>query len=206
MKEYEPLKQKSVVPDTILIADDDEINRAILNEIFKDTYRIEEAENGEECLKKLLAQKERICALLLDVVMPVMDGLQLLKELKDRNLLEIIPVFLITAEANERIIKEGYDLGVMDVVLKPVTPHIVRRRVDSIVELFVSRRKMRRIVQRQNMELIDKDVEIMRTRSKNKRHNQIFVEDHALRRRDLGRRRRADIYGVHNARYWKDSD
>lgn len=162
MKKYEPLKQKEVVPDTILIADDDVINRAILNEIFKDTYRIEEAENGEECLKKLLAQKERICALLLDVVMPVMDGLQLLKELKDRNLLELIPVFLITAEANERIIKEGYDLGVMDVIVKPVTPHIVRRRVDSIVELFVSRRKMRRIVQRQNMELIDKDVEIMR--------------------------------------------
>lgn len=68
--------------NTILIADDEELNRAILGNIFAKDYHIAEAENGEEALRLLRQDPERFCAVLLDVFMPVMGGLELLKELR----------------------------------------------------------------------------------------------------------------------------
>lgn len=160
MDTQEKIWRKKSTADTLLIVDDDEINRAILREIFRERYRIEEAKNGEECLQILQAQGE-ICALLLDVVMPVMDGLELLEKLRDMEVPQNTPVFLITAEANEQNVRRGYELGVMDVIIKPVIPYVVRRRVDSIVELFRSRKEMRSLVKSQQKRLIDKEMEIM---------------------------------------------
>lgn len=154
-------EMKNTTPDTLLIIDDDLINRTILREIFKDSYRIEEAENGEDGFRKLAEQKERICALLLDVVMPVMNGLELLEKLAEQEIPEGIPVFLITAEASEQTVKVGYNLGVMDVISKPVVPYVVRRRVDSVVELYRSRRQMRQLVETQQQKLIEKEMQIM---------------------------------------------
>ena len=150
------------MPDTLLIVDDDELNRVILKEIFKDAYQIEEAENGQEGLKMLLEHGDRICGILLDVVMPVMDGMELLEELKRRALLPAAPVFLITADASGATLKRGYDLGVMDVISKPVIPYLVRRRVDSVVELFLSRRKMADLVQLQQKKLTEREMEILK--------------------------------------------
>ena len=150
------------MPDTLLIVDDDEVNRAILREIFKDSYRIEEAANGQEGLEKLWEKRGEICALLLDVVMPVMNGLELLGEMKKREAFAGIPVFLITAESGGDTLKKAYELGVMDVIVKPVTPYVVRRRVDSVVELFLSRKKMADLVEFQQQELIDKELEILK--------------------------------------------
>ena len=155
-------RQIQFTADAILIVDDSELNRAILKEIFKDSYEIMEAENGQECLEKLLENKERICAVLLDVMMPVMDGMELLRRLEaDTDILDTIPVFLITAEAGEQVVKEGYRLGVMDVIEKPVVPYVVKRRVDSVVELFLSRRKLSRLAEYQRQELINRELEIM---------------------------------------------
>ena len=149
------------MPGILMIVDDDIINRAILSEIFKKEYQIEEAENGEICMEKIETKKDQICAVLLDVRMPVMDGIQVLEKLKAENLMETIPVFLITAEVSESIVRTGYDLGVMDVIVKPVTPYIVRRRVNTVVELFRSRQQMRSMVETQRQKLIDKELEIM---------------------------------------------
>ena len=155
-------RQIQFTADAILIVDDSELNRAILKEIFKDSYEIMEAENGQECLEKLLENKERICAVLLDVMMPVMDGMELLRRLEaGTDILDTIPVFLITAEAGEQVVKEGYRLGVMDVIEKPVVPYVVKRRVDSVVELFLSRRKLSRLAEYQRQELINRELEIM---------------------------------------------
>ena len=114
------------IPNTLIIVDDSALNRAILHEIFKDTYQIEEAENGMECLEKILDHKEDVCAVLLDIVMPVMNGMELLKILKTQRLTEQIPVFFITAEGSDRVLKEGYDMGVMDIISKPVVPYVLR--------------------------------------------------------------------------------
>ena len=136
-------------PDTVLIIDDDEINRAILDNLFSDTYAIEEAENGRIGLERLLEHKDRICAVLLDVIMPEMDGIEVLRELKARNLLGQIPVFLITAEASDSVMRDAYEMGVMDVISKPVIPYIVSRRVNSVVELFQARKRLGNVVDQQ---------------------------------------------------------
>ena len=146
---------------TLLIVDDVELNRAVLKEIFKEEYYIEEAENGQECLEKILDHGERIRAVLLDVVMPVMNGIDLLKILQKKGILEQIPVFLITAEASGQIVQEGYGLGVMDIISKPVVPYVVKRRVNSIVELFLARKRLGETVEKQQSELIQQAQKII---------------------------------------------
>lgn len=139
---------------SILIIDDDAINREILKDIFSSFYSIEEAENGKAGLEKLLARKDDICAVLLDFFMPEMNGLEVLHFLHDADLTRQIPVFLITAENSLPIMKEAYELGVMDVIGKPVTPYIVIRRVQSVIELFQARRRLSSTVEQQKEELL----------------------------------------------------
>ena len=157
--QYGPLMKG---PDTILIVDDDEMNRAILENLFSSFYAVEEAENGREGLEKLTANQEKICAVLLDVVMPEMDGLQVLHVLERQGVLDKIPVFLITAEASDATMREAYELGVMDVISKPVVPYVVRRRVNSVVELFRARKRLGNVVERQQSELLRQAQQIIR--------------------------------------------
>ncbi len=154
-------KNKYISGDHILIVDDDEINRGILDNIFCDYYIAEEAENGKIGLNKILDDPEKYCAILLDVMMPEMDGLEVLHHLKEAGLVKKIPVFMITAEANDNTIKEAYRLGVMDVILKPVVPYLVLRRVNSIVELFQVRKRLGNQVERQSLELLEKSQKII---------------------------------------------
>ena len=140
--------------NTILIVDDDEINRGILDNLFSAFYEVEEAENGEIGLSMIQENQEKYCAVLLDVVMPVMDGLEVLRRLKSRGLLEKIPVFLITAEASDSTMKEAYRLGVMDVISKPVIPYIVILRLNSVVELFRARKRLGNVVEQQQSKLL----------------------------------------------------
>ena len=139
---------------TVLIVDDDELNRVILENIFSPYYGIEMAENGKIGLEAILNHPDHLCAVLLDVMMPEMDGIQVLRELKARELLDQIPVFLITAEASGDIMKEAYRLGVMDVISKPVVPYVVLRRVQSVVELFQARKRLSGVVQTQQGNLL----------------------------------------------------
>ena len=135
--------------DTILIVDDDEINRAILENIFSSQYKVAEADNGRLGLEKILCNKEQLCAVLLDVVMPEMDGLQVLRRLNEEGIPAQIPIFLITEEASNSTMREAYELGVMDVISKPVIPYMVDRRVKSVVELYQARRRLGSVVERQ---------------------------------------------------------
>ena len=149
------------VSDMILIVDDDEINRAVLQNIFSSFYLTDEAEDGKEGLDKILADPEKYSAVLLDVMMPNMNGIEVVRKLKETGLLEKIPVFLITAEANNDTLHEAYRLGVMDVILKPVTPYIVLRRINSVVELFKARKILGDRVIQQDLELLEKAQKII---------------------------------------------
>ena len=142
-------------PDTILVVDDDPITRMVLAELFRSDYNIQEADDGHVALQLVLADPLRYCAILLDYAMNVMDGLEVLDNLSQRELLARVPVFLITAEANSEVTKDAYDLGVMDVISKPVVPHVVRRRVDSVIELYQSRRRLSNTVKSQADELLE---------------------------------------------------
>ena len=149
-------------PGSLLIVDDDAINRAILENIFAPFYPIEEAEDGDEGLARILARPERFCAVLLDVVMPRMSGLAVLERLKAKSLTERLPVFLITAEASDENMRRAYDMGVMDVISKPVVPYIVLKRVQSVIELFQARKRLRRTVKSQQTELLAQAEKIIR--------------------------------------------
>lgn len=145
----------------LLVVDDAAVNRAILKQIFADSYTVIEAEDGKTGLAKILEGPERLCAVLLDVVMPGMDGLEVLRRLKHEGLLEKLPVFLITAEASSQVLQESYSLGVMDVISKPVVPYVVRRRVQSVIELYQSRRRLSRTVESQRERLLRQAEEII---------------------------------------------
>lgn len=140
---------------TILIVDDDVINRKVLGKIFSSDYAVEEAENGRVALTKILCNKNRFCAILLDVIMPEMDGIEVLKRLKGWGLLDKIPVFLITAERVESVEREAYELGVMDVISKPVVPYVVLRRLHSVIELFEARKYLNSVVLSQKNALLE---------------------------------------------------
>ena len=100
--------------------------------------------------------------MLLDVVMPRMSGLEVLERLRESALTEKLPVFLITAEASDENMRRAYDLGVMDVISKPVVPYIVLKRVQSVIELFQARKRLRRTVKSQQTELLAQAEKIIR--------------------------------------------
>ena len=110
----------------ILIVDDEEVNRMILRGVFEDEYEILEAGNGADA-NDLIEQNSNIVLILLDVVMPVLDGFGVLDYMKEHELLEKIPVILITGEAVIDSDDQAYAYGVADVMHKPFYPHIVMR-------------------------------------------------------------------------------
>lgn len=140
--------------NTILIIDDDFVNRKILAKIFSDMYEIREAANGSAGLSEILTNRQKFCAIFLDVVMPGMNGIEVLRHLKKMKIPEKIPIFLITAEYEDEMAREAYRLGVMDVIIKPVVSYVVRRRVKSVVELFATRERLHTVIDNQNTELI----------------------------------------------------
>lgn len=141
--------------EQILIVDDEEINRAILANLFEDRYQIVEAENGREGLDRIRELEGSLSAVLLDVVMPQMDGISVLRRMNRRGMTEKVPFFLITASRDDATIQEAYSLGVMDVISKPIVPYVVQRRVDSVVELFRARRRLGAEVERQREKLLE---------------------------------------------------
>ena len=145
----------------ILIVDDMEINRAILSQIFADRNQILEGENGLEAVQILEERREHIAAVLLDILMPVMDGFQVMEKMKDMGLMEKIPVFLITADSSEESMRRGYQLGAMDIIEKPIVPYFVRRRVESVMELFAARERLSHVVELQGQKLRRQEQEIM---------------------------------------------
>lgn len=141
--------------NTILVVDDDAINRRILGKLFSEYYTVMEAENGRAGLEKILRCQEELCAVLLDVQMPEMDGIEVLRRMQARGLPDKIPVFLITAESGQALTREAYELGVMDIIRKPVVSYVVLRRVRSVIELFEARKHLNNVVESQNIALLE---------------------------------------------------
>ncbi len=139
----------------ILLVDDDFINREMLKNIFSSQYHFEEAENGREGLRKIEENAIRLCAILLDIHMPGMDGLELLHILHERGITHRIPTFLITANEEDDVARAAYEMGVMDVIRKPIVPFVILRRVQSVLELFQNREALQAIVVGQEKQLAE---------------------------------------------------
>ena len=161
MEKYELNPAAGREARTILIVDDDPINRKVLAKIFSEFYAIKEAENGYEGMAQIMDPGNRLCAVLLDVMMPGMDGIEVLRHLKQLGMLEKIPVFIITSESGANIMREAYQLGVMDVISKPVVSYVVLRRVRSVIELFEARKHLSGVVESQNIALLKQQERII---------------------------------------------
>ncbi|MBC8571362.1 diguanylate cyclase domain-containing protein [Zongyangia hominis] len=139
--------------DTILIVDDMEINRAILGGLFQDEYKLMEAENGEQALLLLKEYHSSIAIVLLDLVMPVKSGYQVMEELGGSPLLDEVPVAVITADNSLESELRVFDLGASDIIVKPFEPHVVKRRVHNIIELSLHKHNLEDMVAEQAVKL-----------------------------------------------------
>ena len=135
--------------ETILIADDAEINRAILRNLFETEYNLLEAENGEQAMMLLRQYHDSITVVLLDLVMPEKDGYEVLEEMRQGELLYHAPVIVITADdSNDNRVKV-FELGASDIIAKPFEPDVVKSRVKNIIELGRYRRSLEALVEEQ---------------------------------------------------------
>lgn len=139
--------------DTILIVDDMEVNRAILGGIFEREYNLLEAENGEQAMLFIEQYHDNIAVLLLDLVMPVKNGYQVMTELGDKSFLSEFPVVIITAEDSVESEVYAFDLGAADIIMKPFEPHVVKRRVQNIIDLNRQKQTQDELIEKQAAKL-----------------------------------------------------
>ena len=130
----------------ILIADDSEMNRDLLAAILEDEYDIVQANDGVKAVDYLQKHAEELSLVLLDLVMPQMDGFEVLAYMNKEHWIDYIPVIIISAEDSPAYIKRGYDLGVTDFIGKPFDGNMVRRRSTNAILLGAKQRRMTRIV------------------------------------------------------------
>ena len=130
----------------ILLVDDSALNRAILAEILGSDYRILEAENGKECMEKLQAEAGDIALVLLDIIMPEMDGFEVLEAMNASHAIEDIPVIMISSDDSPATLRRSYDLGASDYVNRPFDTQIVHRRVTNTVKLYAKQRCLAQMV------------------------------------------------------------
>lgn len=139
----------------ILIVDDMEINRAILCELFHSDYDVLEAENGLAALNLLHQHQDSIAIILLDIVMPVMDGFQVMEHLQSEGIMKKIPVILITADTYQENEIKALNLGASDIILKPFNSHIVKKRVENSIELYRHKNHLEDLVEHQTKKLTE---------------------------------------------------
>ena len=126
----------------ILIVDDSAMNRAILSEILCGDYRILEAADGEECLKKMQQHMGDIALVLLDLMMPKMNGFEVLDFMNRNHAIEDLPVIMISGEDSEESVRRAYEMGVSDYVARPFDARVVYRRVFNTIKLYSKQRRL----------------------------------------------------------------
>lgn len=151
--------------NTILVVDDMPVNRAILSEIFRKDFHVLCAEDGNVALKLIDKHFDNIAIVLLDVIMPVMDGFEVVEKMSAKSYLEKIPVVLITAEDPVNYESKGYDIGVSDIIGKPINPGVVRRRVQNIIDLYHHKNNLEEIVETQTRKIEEQAKRLRETNS-----------------------------------------
>ena len=162
--------------DTILIFEDNSIDREILVELFRSEYKILEAANGKEGIAYLNSHSSSIAVVLLDYMMPVMDGFEVLNSLKKTNFLKTIPFIMITGESSYEIEKKGYEFGVVSYIKKPYQPDVIKQVVRNAVGWFQHKMQLEMVVKKQN-ESIKKQNNLLRQQTKSLNQlNEVLVD------------------------------
>lgn len=127
---------------TILVADDSEMNRSILRSMLEESYDIVEAEDGLQAVAILQQMEQEIALVLLDLVMPNMDGFDVLSAMNKYNWIDSVPVIMISAESTHDFIERAYNMGVTDYISRPFDMMVVRRRVINTIMLYAKQRRL----------------------------------------------------------------
>ncbi|MGM3161492.1 diguanylate cyclase domain-containing protein [Dickeya undicola] len=138
----EQYSQKGSRPK-VLVVDDQPINIRILNDVLADQFEVLMATNGERALEQARSQKPDL--ILLDIVMPGMDGYEVCRRLKAEPLTDLIPVIFVTSQTETEVEAQGFEVGAVDFISKPVNPAIVRARVTTQLTLKLYMDNMRDI-------------------------------------------------------------
>ncbi len=137
----------------ILVVDDSEMNRELLSRILQDEYNVIEARNGEECISTLDKYGKDISLVLLDIIMPGVDGFGVLEYMTAQHLIESIPVITITGDDSETSVRRAYEMGASDYISRPFDTRVVYRRVSNTIKLYAKQRRLVSIVANQIVEL-----------------------------------------------------
>ena len=129
-----------------LVVDDSEMNREILKEILGKEYRILEACDGNEALEMLEQYGTEISLVLLDIIMPKMDGFEVLAYMNRDKWIEDIPVIMISSEGSESYIRRAYELGASDYISRPFDAKVVYQRVINMIKLYAKQRRLIHLV------------------------------------------------------------
>lgn len=133
----------------ILIVDDSEMNREILSDMLGDEFEIMEARDGIEAVNVLRSYNVELSLVLLDIVMPKMDGLAVLNMMNSYKWIQNIPVIMISAETSSSYIGRAYELGATDYIQRPFDVTVVHRRVQNAIALYSKQRDLIGLVEEQ---------------------------------------------------------
>lgn len=126
---------------TILIVDDEPTNLAVLTQILQADYRVRAARSGELALRAV-ASDPRPDLVLLDIMMPEMDGYEVLAKIREQADTRDVPVIFVTALNADEDEKRGFDLGAVDYLTKPIRPAVVLARIQAHLELKAARDRL----------------------------------------------------------------
>lgn len=162
--------------DTILIFEDNAIDREILVELFQSEYRILEAENGKEGIALLKDNIASIAVVLLDNLMPVMNGFAVLEHLKDKKVLNRIPFIMITGESSHDVERKGYEYGIVSYITKPYQPDVVKQVVRNAIGWFQYRMQLELMVRKQNNSIQKQNTVLKQQAEKINNMNEILID------------------------------
>lgn len=137
----------------VLIVDDAELNREILAEILAGDYAVLQAQDGTKAVAVLEKYHQEIAVVLLDLVMPGMDGFGVLEEIRKKGYMEKIPVLIISGETDVNAERKCFEYGVSDFIKKPFDNTLVKKRVDNIAKLFQYQNELEATVEKQTATL-----------------------------------------------------
>ena len=126
----------------ILVVDDSEMNREILSSMLGDEFDILEAADGKECISVIRKYGRDIALVLLDIVMPEMDGFEVLEFMNKHEWIDDIPVIMISSEDSAASVKKAYEMGVSDYINRPFDVEVVHRRVFNTIKLYAKQRRL----------------------------------------------------------------
>lgn len=162
--------------NTVLVVDDMEINREILAEILGEEYQVEAAEDGRRALEMIEELQEELAVVLLDLMMPEVDGFAVLEVMQEKGWIEKIPVLIISGETSVKAERKCFDYHISDFIRKPFDNALVKKRVKNVVSLFQYQRELEDKVHEQTRTLREQNKLLQSQADKLRKSNTNIIE------------------------------